>query len=162
MPTARARPQHEILQLQQEIFNEVQGDSDHLSKAVFGDVDNQPDLGRISNQRLDDLYRQAYQRNDRQFLQREARRDPEQFLKATERIGVRMPPPAPAPMMGPPPAPDPPVPAAPIPGVSSATPLPPAGPAVPGAGGLALPAPVMPPVPAVPPAPPVPPPMMPA
>ena len=95
---ARARAQSEILQLQQEVFDEVQGDTEHLANAVFGGVDDQPDVGRVSNDRLDQVYRQAFERNDRVFLQREARRDPEQFLKVTERIGVRIPPPQPQPM----------------------------------------------------------------
>lgn len=94
---ARARKQSEILQLQQEIFDEVQGDTTHLARAVFGDVDDQPDLGRVSSARLDDIYRHAFERNDRQFLQREARRDPEQFLNVSERIGARVPTPQPAP-----------------------------------------------------------------
>lgn len=93
---ARARQQSEILQLQNEIFQEVQGDTEHLAGAIFGSVDNQPDLGRVSNERLDQVYRQAYQRGDREFLQREARRDPEQFLKTAQRIGVQVAPPPPA------------------------------------------------------------------
>jgi len=144
MPSARARPQSEILQLQQEVFDEVQGDTEHLSQAIFGDVDNQPDLGSVSNERLDDIYRQAFQRGDRDFLQREARRDPEQFLKASERIGARVPPPPPPqPIMAPPPA----LPA--MPPVAAPS-LPGAPAAMPGVGGPALPAPT-PPMPIVPP-----------
>lgn len=139
MPSTRARPQSEILQLQQEVFNEVQGDTEHLSQAIFGDVDNQPDLGSVSNERIDDIYRQAYQRGDRDFLQREARRDPEQFLRASERIGARVPPPQPTP--APPAMPAPPMPPAmPMP----APPMP-----MPGVGGPALPAPA-PPMPVAP------------
>jgi hypothetical protein len=139
MPSARARPQSEILQLQQEVFNEVQGDTEHLSQAIFGDVDNQPDLGSVSNERIDQIYRQAYQRGDRDFLQREARRDPEQFLRASERIGARVPPPQPMP--APPALPVAP-PAMPMPG---AAPMP-----MPGVGGPALPAPPPPVTPVVP------------
>lgn len=142
MPSARARPQSEILQLQQEVFDEVQGDTEHLSQAIFGDVDNQPDLGSVSNERLDDIYRQAFQRGDREFLQREARRDPEQFLRASERIGARVPPPQPPTPM-PPATPAPPMPPAmPMPGPAMPMPMP-------GVGGPALPAPP-PPMPAVP------------
>jgi len=144
MPSARARPQSEILQLQQEVFDEVQGDTEQLSQAIFGDVDNQPDLGSVSNERIDDIYRQAYQRGDRDFLQREARRDPEQFLKASERIGARVPPPRPQapamppqPMMGPAMA----LPAMPMPGG--------APPGMTGVGGPALPMPSPPAMPAV-------------
>jgi hypothetical protein len=141
MPSARARPQSEILQLQQEVFDEVQGDTEHLSQAIFGDASNQPDLGSVSNERIDDIYRQAYQRGDRDFLQREARRDPEQFLRASERIGARVPPPQPTPV--PPAMPAPPMPPAmPMPG---AAPMP-----MPGVGGPALPAPPPPVMPVVP------------
>lgn len=93
---ARARAQSELLQLQQEVFNEVQGDTEHLSQAIFGGVDDQPDLGRISNERIDQVYRQAFKSGNRDFLQREARRDPEQFLKVAERLGVTLAPPRPA------------------------------------------------------------------
>lgn len=137
---ARARAQSEILQLQQEVFNEVQGDTKHLSQAVFGGVDDQPDLGRVSNQRLDDIYRQAYQHNDRPFLQREARRDPEQFLKVAERIGARIPPPQPAQPTPMPAMPS--LPAAPGAGLGGPLPAPPAAAPAPG---LPVPgAPVMP------------------
>jgi len=47
----------------------------------------------VPNSRLDAIYREAYQKNDREFLQREARRDPQQFLKVVERLGVSQGPP---------------------------------------------------------------------
>jgi hypothetical protein len=128
---ARARAQSEILQLQQEVFNEVQGDTEHLSRAVFGGVDDQPDLGRISNERIDQVYRQAFQSGNRDFLQREARRDPEQFLKVAERIGVSLAPPRPAM----PPMPQPMVPQQPmLPPMAAAVP-----PMLPGVGGPVTP-----------------------
>jgi hypothetical protein len=40
---------------------------------------------------LEDLYRQAYLRNDREWLLQQARRDPDLFLVITKRIGVQMP-----------------------------------------------------------------------
>jgi hypothetical protein len=49
----------------------------------------------VSNQQLEATYRRAYQSGDRTFLQAEARRDPQQFLKVIEKIGVRIPPPVP-------------------------------------------------------------------
>jgi hypothetical protein len=48
-------------------------------------------MAQVSNQKLDDLYRQKYQTNDRAWLQSEARRDPQQFLDVAKRIGVSMP-----------------------------------------------------------------------
>jgi hypothetical protein len=94
--------QNELVQLQTEITNEVTGDAPHIARMVFGDNASHPDITQVSNDRLDALYRQKFLANDRPWLQAEARRDPEQFLKVADRIGVQKPPPAPPP---PPPAP---------------------------------------------------------
>jgi hypothetical protein len=83
--------QNEILKLQDEITREVTGDAASIATGVFGDNKNHPDMAQVSNQKLDDLYRQKYQTNDRQWLQSEARRDPQQFLDVAKRIGVSMP-----------------------------------------------------------------------
>jgi hypothetical protein len=83
--------QNEILKLQDEITREVTGDAAAIATGVFGDNKNHPDMAQVSNQKLDDLYRQKYQTNDRQWLQSEARRDPQQFLDVAKRIGVSMP-----------------------------------------------------------------------
>jgi hypothetical protein len=83
--------QSEFLKLQQEITNEVQRDAPAIATGVFGDNKNHPDMAQVSNQKLDDLYRQKYQTNDRAWLQSEARRDPQQFLDVAKRIGVSMP-----------------------------------------------------------------------
>jgi len=94
MPVVGSRqPQGELIRLQEELFDEIQTDSSAIAPHIFGDVDNQPDLGSVPNSRLDAIYREAYQKNDREFLQREARRDPQQFLKVAERIGVSQGPP---------------------------------------------------------------------
>lgn len=89
--------QHELLQLQDQITREVNGDAQHIATDVFGEPDTQPDLASVPDARLDAIYRRAYQSGDRQFLQAEAKRDPRQFLKVSERIGVRKPAPAPVP-----------------------------------------------------------------
>jgi hypothetical protein len=93
--------QNEILKLQDEITREVTGDAASIAQGVFGENKNHPDMAQVSNQRLDDLYRQKYIANDRQWLQTEARRDPQQFLDVAKRIGVQPPtpgaPPEPAP-----------------------------------------------------------------
>lgn len=99
---ARADQQNELVQLQSELAAEIGRDAPHIARMVFGDNADHPDMARVPNQQLDDLYRQKFQANDRTWLQAEARRDPEQFLKVAERIGVQQPPPG-AP---PPPAPD--------------------------------------------------------
>lgn len=140
MPVVGSRgPQGELVRLQEEVFDEVQKDSSAIAPHIFGDVDNQPDLGSVPNARLDAIYREAYQRNDREFLQREARRDPQQFLKVTQRLGVTPSPPgtvvqpnALAQAMAQPPVPipvpQPPAPMLPPGGALPAAPLPPAGP----------------------------------
>jgi hypothetical protein len=86
-----AKNASEILKLQDEITREVTGDAAAIATGVFGDNKNHPDMAQVSNQNLDDLYRQKYQTNDRQWLQAEARRDPQQFLDVAKRIGVSMP-----------------------------------------------------------------------
>jgi hypothetical protein len=88
---ATSPQQSEFLKLQQEITNEVQRDAPAIATGVFGDNKNHPDMAQVSNPQLDDLYRQKYQTNDRQWLQSEARRDPQQFLDVAKRIGVSMP-----------------------------------------------------------------------
>ena len=91
MPT-RYTKQNEIAQLQYELMNEVQRDVPELAKQIFGDTGQMPDVRKVSNQQLDQVYREAYARNDREFLQKEALRDPQQFLDVTDRIGVPDPP----------------------------------------------------------------------
>jgi hypothetical protein len=83
MAYARKTNQNELVQLRDEITHEV--NTDH------------PDMERMQNEQIDSLYRAAYQRDDRPFLQAEARRDPQQFLKVVERLGVSLPPPTPPP-----------------------------------------------------------------
>ena len=96
--------QNEIVRLQSEITNEVQRDAPSIAQGVFGDNKNHPDMAQVSNQQIDDLYRQKYLANDRQWLQAEARRDPQQFLDVAKRIGVQPPsqtPGAPSPVVQP-------------------------------------------------------------
>lgn len=85
------RQANEVYRLQSEIGNEIARDAPEIATMVFGGAKDQPDVVSVSNERLDDVYRQAYLREDRAWLQAEARRDPEQFEKITDRIGVVMP-----------------------------------------------------------------------
>lgn len=124
---------HELTKLQSEITNEVHRDAEHLSTAVFGQKNTQPDLARVDNSLLDTRYRTAYQKQDRQWLLAEAQRDPLQFLEVSQRIGAYIPPeqPAPVPPTPSPPVAQPPAPAAapvPVPPLASPmpSPLPPA------------------------------------
>jgi hypothetical protein len=131
------------VQLKNEIASEISRDAPNIAQGVFGDNANHPDMSQVSNQQLDDLYRQKYIANDRTWLQAEARRDPVQFEKVTDRLGVTTPqpgspaPPDPnafanaamasasaAPPPGLPAAPPPPVAAMPTPPALSAAPAP--------------------------------------
>jgi hypothetical protein len=137
---------NELVALQDEITREITRDAPSIALGVFGNAANHPDVVGLPNQRIDDIYRNAYLNNDRQFLQSEARRDPEQFLKVTDRLGVQMPAPGappptplsaqaaptvaappPAPVSLPSVAPVPPVPPAPLPAPVPVSGPPPAG-----------------------------------
>lgn len=127
---ATSTRQNELVALQSEISSEIGRDAPAIATGVFGDAKDHPDVVGVPNARLDEIYRQAFVRNDRAFLQAEARRDPEQFLKVADRIGVHIPPPAPPPMPMPPPTPPPPPPAPP-PAPAMAPPMPAAPPSAP-------------------------------
>lgn len=101
--TTPGTKQNEIVRLQGEITSEISRDAPAIAQGIFGDNKNHPDMAQVSNQQLDDLYRSKYQSNDRQWLQAEARRDPQQFLDVAKRIGVQ--PPSTAPGVNPPQAP---------------------------------------------------------
>lgn len=88
----RTTKRGELQQLQYEVGREIKRDAPEIAKGVFGDNSMHPDMATISNDELDALYRQKYLTNDRQWLQGEARRDPEQFLSVAKRIGVQLPP----------------------------------------------------------------------
>ena len=88
---ATSAKQNEIVALQQEITAEVHRDASSIAQGVFGENKNHPDMAQVSNAQLDDLYRSKYQANDRQWLQAEAKRDPQQFLDVAKRIGVQPP-----------------------------------------------------------------------
>lgn len=91
MPT-RYTKRGELQQFQYEIANEIKRDAAPIARGVFGDNARHPDMATISNGELDQVYRQAYGRNDREWLAKEAQRDPQQFLNVTDRIGIMDPP----------------------------------------------------------------------
>jgi hypothetical protein len=129
---------NEIVRLQSEITAEVNGDAPEIARGIFGDNADHPDMAQVSNQALDNVYRQKFMSGDpkdRQWLQAEAKRDPQQFLKVADRLNVKMPPPTPPPdpmaAMPPPPMPAP-LPMLPPPGAvppAAAPPMPMAPPA---------------------------------
>jgi hypothetical protein len=91
MPT-RYTKGSELEQFQYEIANEIRRDAKPIADGVFGNNARHPDMASISNDEMDQMYRDAYVRNDRKFLTQEAQRDPQQFLAVTDRIGVGDPP----------------------------------------------------------------------
>lgn len=96
---------HEVARLQSEITDEIERDAPHIARMVFGETKDMPDMVGLPNEHIDQVYRQKFLAEDRAWLQGEARRDPEQFLKVAERIGVQVPPapmgvPTPAPVAG--------------------------------------------------------------
>jgi hypothetical protein len=96
MAYARSGPSSEVQKLQDDITREVNADAAHLARTVFGKPGDQPDLARVSDEQLASTYRRAYQTGDRKFLVSEAQRDPEQFLRVAEQLGVTLAPPQPA------------------------------------------------------------------
>jgi hypothetical protein len=76
--------------LRDSMTREVTNDAYNIAGQIFKGP--QGDVSRVSNEQLDERYRQAFQTNDRGYLMQEAARDPAQFLAAVDRIGVQMPP----------------------------------------------------------------------
>ena len=126
-------PSGQIQRLQDEITNEVNADAQHIATSVFGKPGNMPDMQKMTDQELDSKYRNAYLNGDRQWLVQESQRDPNQFEKVIQRLGVLLP--EDIPPMPPPPAPPPPP--LPPPVAAPAPPLPP--------GVAPAPAPIQPP-----------------
>jgi hypothetical protein len=77
------------------LTREVTNDASVISSQIFRGP--ALDTSHVTNQQLDDHYRQAFQANDRQFLMDEATRDPVQFMASMDRLGVTMPPDKPLP-----------------------------------------------------------------
>src|SRR5215831_19608879 len=75
--------------LRNALTREVTTDAYNIAGQIFRGP--QGDVSRVSNDQLDERYRQAFLSNDRQYLMQEAVRDPTQFLAAMERLGVSMP-----------------------------------------------------------------------
>lgn len=103
--------------LRDSLTREVTNDAYAIAGQIFKGPHS--DVSRVSNEQLDERYRQAFLSEDRGYLMAEASRDPAQFLAAMERLGVSMPP-------GEELQPDPPLPkaaksAAPIPKAPTAT-----------------------------------------
>jgi hypothetical protein len=81
------QPDTEVLRdsMTREVTNDAYAIAGQIFKVPDGDV------ARVSNEQLDERYRQALQSNQRDYLMAEAGRDPNQFLAAMQRLGVQMP-----------------------------------------------------------------------
>jgi hypothetical protein len=149
MPT-RYTKAGELQQFQYEIANEIKRDAKPIADGVFGNNARHPDMATVSNAELEQIFRDAYARNDREWLMQEAQRDPQQFLDVTDRLGVPDPP---TDMHGNPTGPDPNALQKAV--QNAAQPAPPSPPGVAGMGAVA-PASAAPMPAALPPAPPPP------
>jgi hypothetical protein len=76
--------------LRDSMTREVSNDAYHIASQIF--KGQEPDVARVSNEQVDQRYRQAFMTNDRGYLQQEAVRDPVQFMAAMQRLNVQMPP----------------------------------------------------------------------
>jgi hypothetical protein len=76
--------------LRDSLTREVTNDAYAIAGQIFKGPHS--DVSRVSNEQLDERYRQAFLSEDRGYLMAEASRDPAQFLAAMERLGVSMPP----------------------------------------------------------------------
>ena len=80
----------EVALLRDSLTREASNDAYAIAQQIFKGP--QPDVSRVSNEQLDERYRQAFMSDDRQYLGLEATRDPAQFMAAMQRLGVQMPP----------------------------------------------------------------------
>lgn len=85
--------QNEVALLARDITDEVNRDAEVISGQLFGGnaQTREPDLARMPADQLQAVYTRKYLENDRDWLQREARRDPQQFIKVANQIGVVLP-----------------------------------------------------------------------
>jgi len=79
----------EVALLRDSLTREASNDAYAIAQQIFKGP--QPDVSRVSNEQLDERYRQAFASDDRQYLGQEATRDPAQFMAAMQRLGVQMP-----------------------------------------------------------------------
>jgi hypothetical protein len=142
--------QNEVALLRDQITEEVNRDAEVIGNQLFGQSPDarEPDIAHVSEATLEQRYRQAFLAQDREYLGTEAQRDPQQFMRIAQSIGVvhpdNLPPtlqppagqnpieaatplaalPPPVPSLAPPPAAAPPI--QPAPSLPSGGPLDPA------------------------------------
>src|SRR3954451_488409 len=82
--------QNEVSLLRDQITQEVNRDAEVLGTQLFAGNANtrEPDIAHVNQQALEAAYRQKFLSQDREWLQAEAQRDPQQFMKVAQAIGV--------------------------------------------------------------------------
>jgi hypothetical protein len=85
-----AEKRSDVQIVRDQLTREVSNDAAVIAGQVFRQPE--PDVARVSNAQIDARYARAFEENDRAYLIAEAQRDPKQFLEATQRLGVVLPP----------------------------------------------------------------------
>jgi hypothetical protein len=82
--------QNEVSLLRDQITEEVNRDAEVIGNQLFSAaVDKrEPDITHVSDELLRTLYRQKVLDGDREWLGNEAQRDPQQFMRVAEAIGL--------------------------------------------------------------------------
>jgi hypothetical protein len=85
--------QNEVSLLRDQITEEVSRDAEVIGNQLFGQqaAAREPDVSNVSEDQLRAMYRQKLQQGDRDWLASEATRDPRQFLRVAEGIGMQLP-----------------------------------------------------------------------
>jgi hypothetical protein len=84
MPSTDKRD--DVTIVRDDLTKEVMGDAEAVAADIFRR--DGPDIQPVNNQLLDEIYRRKWLALDREWLQREARRDPKQFLAVAKRLNV--------------------------------------------------------------------------
>jgi hypothetical protein len=85
--------QNEVALLRDQITGEVNSTAEILGNQLFGQAADkrEPDVSRVSEAQLQATYRQKFLDQDREWLGNEATRDPQQFMRVAQAIGVVLP-----------------------------------------------------------------------
>lgn len=84
---------NEVALLRDQITEEVNRDAEVIGTQLFAQAAGrrEPDVSRVSEETLRQIYRQKYLAQDREWLTNEAQRDPKQFLRVAQSIGAMLP-----------------------------------------------------------------------
>lgn len=76
----------DITAVRDQITDEVTADAEQVARDVFRH--DGPDIKTMGSEDLENLYRSKWEAEDRAWLQKEARRDPRQFMRMAKKLGV--------------------------------------------------------------------------